>query len=252
MPISPLDFKIIPPVIGHRGACAYAPENTLASFFKAKQLGVKWVELDIQMTADQELVVFHDDEISRTTNGHGRIQDHPLSYLKSLDAGSWFHPKFSGEKIPTLQEVIAFFQEQDLAVNIEIKAQSTDPKIMADKIVGMISENLKKKIFPFFISSFDTAILKQVKKANPALPIAHLADQWSDDWQEICDELDCIAFDLNYKTVTEEKVQEVLATNRLVLAYTVNDPAIAARLFSWGVSGVFSDCPDKIIAVLSS
>ena len=251
MPISLPNFKIAPPVIGHRGACAYAPENTLASFLKAKQLGVKWVELDIQMTADQELVVFHDDEISRTTNGRGRIQDHPLSYLKSLDAGSWFHPEFCGEKIPTLQEVISFFQEQGLAVNIEIKPQSTDPKIMADKIVEMIGESLKKKTFPFFISSFDTAILKQVKKANPALPIAHLADQWSDDWREICDELDCIAFGLNYKTVTEEKVREVLATNRLVFSYTVNDPVVAARLFSWGVSVVFSDCPDKIMAALA-
>src|SRR3990167_2302278 len=99
-------------VIAHRGASHLAPENTLASFIMASELPIEWVEFDVMLSKDQVPVVFHDDTLSRTTNGTGFIDQFTFDELRNLDAGSWFSSRFVGEKIPSLSEVIAF-----LAVN---------------------------------------------------------------------------------------------------------------------------------------
>src|SRR5438445_1086012 len=108
-------------LIAHRGASALAPENTLAAFRKAGEIGAKWVEFDVMLAADGEAVVIHDDTLDRTTNAKGNVCDYPYSYLQTLDAGSWFNPQFSHEKIPTLAEVIGVLRHCKLAANIEIK-----------------------------------------------------------------------------------------------------------------------------------
>lgn len=241
---------IMPPVIGHRGASQYAPENTLSAFKKAKSLGVKWIEFDVQMTSDHELVIFHDYEISRTTNGKGKIQDYTLNQLKNLDAGSWFGPSFKGEKILTFQELILFIQKEGMAANIEIKVQAMNVALMAKTIVTQLEENLKTKSFPFFISSFNTLVLEKIKEINSSFPVAHLMEKLTDDWSVLCDKLNCVAIDLRYDIIDEVIIKEILASGRLVLVFTVNDPEFAKKLFSWGVSAVFSDCPDKILSVL--
>ena len=91
-------LQFLPPVIAHRGASAYAPENTLAAFVKAAQLGIRWIECDVMQAACGEVIIFHDETLERTTNGKGDVDRYPYSYLQSLDAGSWFDPIFSGEK----------------------------------------------------------------------------------------------------------------------------------------------------------
>src|SRR5580704_12278143 len=91
----------LPPVIGHRGAAAQAPENTLAGFRAARALGCAWVEFDVRLTVDGVPVVCHDDKLDRTSNGRGRISKLPLAAIRMLDAGSWFGPAFAGERIPT-------------------------------------------------------------------------------------------------------------------------------------------------------
>ena len=89
---------ILPRVIGHRGIAARAPENTLAGFRRAAELGVAWVELDVQLTSDGVPVVFHDDGLERTTDGQGLLIETPLAVLRGLDAGAWFGPAFAGER----------------------------------------------------------------------------------------------------------------------------------------------------------
>ena len=110
-----------PPFIAHRGACRLAPENTLSAFVKAAQLGVKWVELDVMQAACGEVVVFHDETLERTTGAKGKVSDYPYTYLQTLDAGSWFNPRFSGEHIPTLVEVMEFLSSMHMNANIELK-----------------------------------------------------------------------------------------------------------------------------------
>src|SRR5690242_18360485 len=97
---------INPPVFAHRGANQYAPENTLAAFRKAKALGITWLELDVMLSKDQQVIVMHDETVDRTTNGHGLVNQYSYAALRELDAGSWFDKQFKGEKIPSLYEVI--------------------------------------------------------------------------------------------------------------------------------------------------
>ena len=108
-------------VVGHRGAMGHCPENTLASFERGLELGADWIELDVHLSRDDALVVIHDETVDRTTNGHGAVRDHTLAELKALDAGGWFGPEYAGQRIPTLDEVLAWARQRDTIVDIEIK-----------------------------------------------------------------------------------------------------------------------------------
>src|ERR687886_2515618 len=108
-------------VVGHRGAMGHCPENTLASFERALELGADWIELDVHLSRDGALVVIHDESLDRTTDGHGLVKDHTLAELKRLDAGAWFGAAFAGQGIPTLDEVLVWAGERDTIVDIEIK-----------------------------------------------------------------------------------------------------------------------------------
>src|ERR1700681_4503232 len=108
-------------VVGHRGAMGHRPENTLASFEHALELGADWIELDVHLTRDGALAVIHDESVDRTTDGHGLVRDHSLLELKLLDAGAWFGPGFVGERVPTLDEVLEFARARNTVVDIEIK-----------------------------------------------------------------------------------------------------------------------------------
>ena len=95
-------------MIAHRGASGHAPENTLAAFRKAVALGVSFIETDLQLTHDARLVAIHDDTVNRTTNGQGAVHDLTLEEIRKLDAGSWFGSEFTGERVPTLEEILDF------------------------------------------------------------------------------------------------------------------------------------------------
>ena len=107
-------------VIGHRGAPSRAPENTLASFRAALEIGVDGLELDVHLSADGHLVVIHDANLKRTTDGQGFVHEHTLAQLKQLDAGTWFGPMFAGERIPTFDEVLDLVGKR-VPLQVEIK-----------------------------------------------------------------------------------------------------------------------------------
>ena len=111
------------PVIGHRGAAARAPENTLAGLRRAKDLGCSWVEFDVRLTGDGALVLCHDARLDRTTTGQGRVSAHRLSAIRCFDAGAWFAPEFAGGAVPTLEEALLVAAELGLSVNIEIRPE---------------------------------------------------------------------------------------------------------------------------------
>ena len=111
----------LPPVIGHRGAAGMAPENTLAALRRAHALGCRWVEFDVRLTRDGELILLHDDRLERTTNGCGIARALSLSAIRRFDAGSWFDPAFTEERVPTLAQAIAVLSELGLGANVELK-----------------------------------------------------------------------------------------------------------------------------------
>ena len=151
---------------GHRGASQVAPENTLAAFQKARELGADGVELDVMQSQDGEVVVRHDYDLERTTNGHGLVLDHTLAELQALDAGSWFGPSFAGEHIPTLRQVCAW-AGQDMRLNVELKSVDVGDKGLETKVVAIVHEcGLARRVV---FSSFNPFSLRRVKQIDASL-----------------------------------------------------------------------------------
>lgn len=251
MELSFIKSSLHPPVIAHRGASAHAPENTLAAFLRAKQLGLNWVEFDVMLAATVEAVVMHDDDVQRTTNGKGNVIDCSYSYLKSLDAGSWFSPVFSGETIPLLQEVLQLLYRQQLAANLEIKPLPGQEQVTVQRVFDILQENSTQIPAPLLLSSFSPIVLQIARKISPTALLGMLMDQWQESWQDFCAQLRCVSVNVNHTLLNETRVDAIKTQGYLLLAYTVNNIERAHELLSWGVDAIFSDCPHAILTGLN-
>lgn len=233
-------------IIGHRGASAYAPENTLASFEKARSLGCKTIEFDVMCSADGEAFVFHDDNVKRTTNGTGELGKLDAAYLAGLDAGSWFSKRFKGEAIPRFKQVLQWLAQSDMQANIEIKPY---PGATEKTTVAVLSQVHQfwphDKDLPL-ISSFDFEALSLCRSIAPEMPLGLLLHTWDAQWLKKAKQIDCYSVHLNQKILSADRVKEVKDEAYIVLAYTVNRRRLANKLFSWGVDAVFSDYPDLL------
>jgi len=250
MALSTIKSSLVPPVIAHRGVSAEAPENTLAAFLRAKQLGLNWVEFDVMLAATGEAVVIHDDDLKRTTNGKGRITDCSYSYLKTLDAGSWFNPIFANEGIPLLQEVLNLLHRQKLAANLEIKPFPGHEQATVQRVFEILQENKEGLPSPLLISSFSPIVLQMIRKMSMSILLGVLMDEWQANWQDLCAEVQCISVNLNHMLLNRARIEEIKAKGYLILAYTVNSIERAQELLSWGVDAIFSDCPHAILTGL--
>jgi glycerophosphoryl diester phosphodiesterase len=245
------NLHIVPPVIAHRGANQFAPENTLAAFLKAKQLGLQWVEFDVMFSKDHELVVIHDEELQRTTNGTGAVIHYTYDELKKLDAGSWFDARFAKERISSLQEVIDFLYEHKLSANIEIKALQNHNELAVLKVLDILKNNTGRFISQPLISSFSHNVLRTIRKHSDECLLAFLMDEWMVDWEQICDELCSVSVNVNDALLTEARIQEIKQSGRQLFVYTVNNAQRAQQLLTWGVDAIFSDCPQEILDFIS-
>lgn len=233
-------------IIGHRGASAYAPENTMAAFSRALSLGCRFVEFDVMLSADGQAFVFHDESLNRTTNGRGQFGLMQAEYLQSLDAGKWFSKRFVDEKIPTLQCVLEWLLANDAEANIEIKPY---PGMVEQTTTAVLSHlnrywPLDKKL-PL-ISSFNTEALTLCRSLSPEMPIGFLLDAWQNDWLSQAKKLDCFSVHLSKRIATEAHIQEIKSHGFSVFVYTVNSKRQALKLLSLGVDAVFSDYPDLL------
>ena len=246
MPDRPACPLIQPPVIAHRGDSSRAPENTLAAFRAAKTAGATWIELDATLAACGEVIVLHDETLDRTTNGKGSAAAKPYSVLKTLDAGSWFSPAFAHETIPTLAEALGVCVEEGLGVNIEVKPAKGQEVQTAVRVLEVLSDFSVASV-PVLLTSFSLTSLAAVRQQAPWLPVGLLLHEWRADWQTVCETLSCCTLHANRLIVSPGRVTQWRAAGLEVLAYTLNIPAEATKMFLWGVSAVFSDCPEKII-----
>jgi glycerophosphoryl diester phosphodiesterase len=236
----------LPPVIGHRGAAALAPENTLAGFREAKRLGCSWVEFDVRLTGDGVPVVCHDSRLRRTTDGHGLISGLPLAMVQAYDAGRHFDPRFADERVPTLDEVLTLACELDLGVNIEIKAD----RGLAAATAEAVADSLKRfagRLRGVLVSSFIVDALEAFRPLIPEIPTGLLLGRLPANWRALAERLGCTTINLAQHRLTPARVARLSAAGYPVLAYTVNDPARARILYEWGVISVFSDKPDIIL-----
>jgi len=239
-------------IFGHRGARAYAPENTLPAFLLAHKMGANGIELDIQLSADNEVVVFHDSQLSRTTSGSGLLKDHNLSELKKLDAGSWFSEEFAGTEIPTLSEVLTSIP-QEMKVNIELKAfniiNRARNRVLVDKAVAVVEEYLVTERVIF--SSFNPFLLGYLKRTYPHItagylyaPEVPLPLKWQWFANAVIGKHE--AKHPHFSMVNERYLSWSKKQGYSINTWTVNEPEDIRRMVDLGVDIVISDYPDRI------
>lgn len=233
-------------VIGHRGAAAYAPENTLAAFNKALALGCRCVEFDVICSADGEPFVFHDDNLKRTSNGRGGFGEVKADYLASLDAGRWFSRQFAGEKIPHFRDVLEWLTFTGVQANIEIKPWPGTTEQTTVTILRYINRHWPQaKALPL-ISCFDWSALRLCQSISPEMPLGLLVDKWQNTCIEDARHYNCYSIHMNKTALTAERVKIIKDAGFAAGAYTVNSRRQALKLLNWGVDMIFSDYPDLL------
>lgn len=242
----------IPKVIGHRGAKAYAPENTLASIETAASIGVEWVELDVKLTKDGVPIIFHDEELDRTTNGSGLVAETSYEDLRDLDAGSWFGDSFSNVRIPTLEEAVDILLKHNLGLNLEIKPCPGREKETAEVALDHLSQYWDERD-NLLISSFQHVSLEAALDLAPDYARGLLigGEEMPENWKDVADYLDVKTINLGSRLVTRQVADDVMDLELPLLVYTVNDPMEARQLQKLGVDAFFSDNPDVILENLA-
>ncbi|MBU0800851.1 MAG: glycerophosphoryl diester phosphodiesterase [Alphaproteobacteria bacterium] len=238
----------LPPIIGHRGACGYAPENTIESVRTAHELGAKWVELDVKLTKDGTPIIFHDEDLDRTTNGAGPVMLATLEDIRQLEAGSWFGDSFAGIAVPTLEEMVDVLLELGLGLNLEIKPCPTREVETAEAALDVLSR-IWDDHDSLLISSFSHVSLEAAQSVASDWKrglLIHDENELPANWRDICDYLDCATVNINQEIATRDAIESIMDFERQVAVYTVNDPMVARRLQSWGVDSLFTDVPDVI------
>lgn len=247
IPFKPLNFPVM--VIAHRGFSYIAPENTIESFQRAIDIGVDMIELDIHLTKDNEIVVIHDDTVNRTTNGKGYVKDLTLNELKKLDAGSWFDPNFSVEKIPTLEEVLKISYNK-VMVNIEIKKSlHTNNNGIEELTLKLVDKYDMTKHVLF--SSFNKESLKIIKEINPSVPVFILYRQRArKKIAEICSSIMADGFTNTRFFINKKVIKQAHLNDLSINAYVVNTRSSMKKLIKYGIDGIITDRPDVLIDVL--
>lgn len=236
----------IPPVTSHRGAKGHAPENTLAGLRKAAELGARWIEFDVKLTADNELILFHDETLNRTTNGKGRVARMALAEIRKLDAGRWFSPDFTDEPVPTLAEAMDYLSANRIGANVEVKACPGREAETGAAVARALAERWFGGPAPMLISSFSADSLAAAREAAPQIPRGFLTLKYPKDWVTRMRELECATFHVLDRRFTEVRVRAIREAGYRALAYTVNDPLRARELLSWGIESIITDYPDRI------
>ncbi len=240
----------LPQIIGHRGACAYAPENTIESIQTAAEMGVEWVELDVKLTQDSVPIIFHDETLDRTTNGHGPVAQTLYDDIRQLEAGSWFADSFTGAAVPTLEEACEALIDLNMGLNLEIKPcpgrEKETAEVALDYLSRIWDDHDRLLISSFQHVSLETALDIAADWHRGLLLGGDTPDDMPENWKDLVDYLECATINLGTRLVTREIIEDIIDYEKAVLVYTVNDPAEARTLQSWGVDTVFTDSPDVI------
>jgi glycerophosphoryl diester phosphodiesterase len=236
-------------VIAHRGFSGRAPENTVAAIREAIAIGADMAEIDVTLTADERVVVIHDETLDRTTNGAGRVADHGFDEIRNLDAGSWFAPQFAGEKVPTLGEALDTTKGRIL-LNVEIKTEAVDRGI-SDKVAAAIRD--RGMADQVVVSSFSPTALEQMHAVAPEIRTAALYNkelQRGQDPAEIVHSLGASAFNIRGSRLKAKMLRSCREHGIPIGVYTVDKPRKMKRWVKKEIDAIFTNHPDRLIEVL--
>ncbi len=232
-----------PTIFAHRGASAYAPENTMAAFKLAVDQGADAIELDAKLSADGQVVVMHDDSVNRTTDGSGSVKSLSLADMRCLDAGSKFLPFFKTEKVPSLEEVFGTLGRK-IFINVELTNYSSPNDDLADKVVALVKKyNLDERVL---LSSFNLIALIQARKLLPKVALGFLTFIGLAETalhSRLVRFGPLLALHASYKDVTLYLIQTTQRAKSRIHVYTVNQPEQIQQLFKAGVDGIFTADP---------
>ena len=240
----------VPWVIAHRGASGHAPENTLAAFRRAAELGATFIETDLHLTRDARFVAIHDSTLERTTNGQGSVHDATLAELRRLDAGYWYDREFTGEKIPTLDEVLAFSQQHDVVFYLEIKYDVAWG--MHHALVAAI--NNSQSAARTVVISFDPSTLAAVRRLDPSIMVGLLADQNDfaarPDLVKTAQNAGARQLCLHSSLLTADLVDRAHQADLHVVGWTINEAEEMRAAMRLGADGIMTDLPDRLRILL--
>ncbi|WP_373231149.1 glycerophosphodiester phosphodiesterase [Cohnella sp.] len=252
----PSEMKIA--TIAHRGASGYAPEHTLDSYRTGIRMNADYIEIDLQMTKDGELIAMHDETINRTTNGRGFIKNLTLAEIKSLDAGSWFNERYpiyareeyTNERVPTLREIFETFGDGTQYL-LETKSPEANPGL-EEKMWELIEEfKLSDHVA---VQSFSKQSLKKIREWSKEMKLFQLL--WYDRPAYISDsslaEISSYANGIgaNFLQINENYVRLVKNAGLLMYPYTVNYQVNMDKAMKWGVDGIHTNYPDRFKEVI--
>ncbi len=236
------ELRHAPRVIAHRGMSSLAPENTLAAFRLCADHGVRWFEFDCDVLADGTVVVIHDATLDRTTDHKGEVHALTLADLDDVDAGSWFDPRFAGEPVPTLRQVVDLMNEAGLDANLELKHTRGVP---GGPLLAGVARELER-LHPdrqLLVSSFDPLLLAGFRRLAPHWPLACLYEhhRFTGIWRSVASLLGAVAIHPGDLGLEAGHVRQFTDAGLAVNVWTVNSVDRAAELFGWGVGAVFTD-----------
>jgi glycerophosphoryl diester phosphodiesterase len=242
------EFQVKPVIYAHRGASGRFPENTMYAYRAALRHGADGIEIDVQLSRDQEVVVIHDSTLERTTNGSGMVQNYTSAELRKLSAGSWFHPKFRPAKIPRLKDILSFIQPTSLKLLIELKNFFLPQPELEEKVVQLVQQsNLVDRVI---ISSFNFNSLLRIKELIPEmrtglLYIGHLREPWEIAKQFRTDELHVPKTELTPALILESK-----KCGLKVIGWTINSRQRIQQAVEMGVDGIITNYPLRAVKIV--
>ena len=230
-------------LIAHRGASAVAPEGTRSAIQEAIRAKADMVELDVQMTRDGRLMIFHDDRLERTTDGSGRLSEVRYCQAARLDAGSWFHPRFAGEHLLLVSQAIRLIPQR-MRVNLELK-RTAHRQALLRRVLRLVRwTRVARRLV---VSSFDPALLEPLCHR---LVCALLCRRQPERSLQQAIRLGCTAWHPHVSLASPARIRRAHRAGLQVRVWVVDDPGQARQLARWGVDGVFTNDPARVRAAI--
>ncbi len=236
-------------ILGHRGFAGIYPENTMLAFRKAYESGCDGIELDVQTTKDYEVVIIHDEDIQRTTDGIGMIKDYTLKELRQFNAGVHYQEGNEFHPIPTLKEYMEWACHKDILTNIELKNSVYYYNNLENDVLNLIREfQLEGKIL---LSSFNHASILKCKQLNSKIPVGFLIDGCIGNAGVYARKMGVECMHPYFAALTGEEIQICKEQKIRINTWTVNEEEDMKRLVSAGVDMIITDFPDRGKKVVS-
>lgn len=235
-------------IFAHRGSKKTHPENTMLAFIEAERVGADGIEFDVQLSADGEIVIIHDETLDRTTTLTGYVKNYTAEELKKADAGIFFSEQFIGERIPLLREVFEWAAENDLIMNVELKTDKFPYEGIEQKVIDLIREfHFEDRII---LSSFNHHSLEIAKEIAPEIERALLFKELPKDIENILEEKGESGFHPKRRTITKKLIQYAQKLGYKVRPWIANKRKNILLLSDLGVDAIMTDCPEKAIKLL--